>query len=161
MSIKFYLIVAQRLPFCFFFFIIFSKLNLEKMYNSSFRIDSFNNFHHYQVWCSQFRILFNVEKRISKRVSFVSFRFLVLFSIYFFFFLLSYSIYVILNLNSKIYLIKFVFVLFCFFSRFCFLLICCCLVNICLKLSSFIVFCGLCFFFVFVFIFLLYCILYV
>lgn len=115
MSIKFYLIVAQRLPFCFCFF-SFSKLNLEKMYNSSFRIDSFNNFHHYQVWCSQFRILFNVEKRISKRVSFVSFRFLVLFSIYFFFFfLLSYSIYVILNLNSKIYLIKFVFVLFCFF----------------------------------------------
>lgn len=35
MSIKFYLIVAQRLPFCFFFF-SFSKLNLEKMYNSSF-----------------------------------------------------------------------------------------------------------------------------
>lgn len=119
MSIKFYLIVAQRLPFCFVFFFSFSKLNLEKMYNSSFRIDSFNNFHNYQVWCSQFRILFNVEKRISKRVSFVSFRFLVLFSIYFcfFFFLLSYSIYVILNLNSKIYLIKFVFVfvLFCFF----------------------------------------------
>lgn len=158
MSIKFYLIVAQRLPFCFCFF-SFSKLNLEKMYNSSFRIDSFNNFHHYQVWCSQFRILFNVEKRISKWVSFVSFRFLVLFSIYFFFFfLLSYSIYVILNLNSKIYLIKFVFVLFCFFfSRFCFLLIFCCLVNICLKLSSFIVFCGLCFFFVcFYFSFILY-----
>lgn len=132
------------------------------MYNSSYRIDSFYNFKHYQVWCFQFRILCECRKTHFKEFRSFRFGFLFFFSIYFFIFflLLLYSIYVILNLNSKIYLIKFVFVLF--FSCFCLFffnhLIICCLVNICLKLSSFIVFCGLSFF---VFTFLLYCILYV
>lgn len=103
----------------------------------------------------------NIEKRISK--SFVRF---VSVSCFFLNLLINFLLVVIIlyirnikfkfkNLLNKIcFCFIFFLLLLVFFNH----LIICCLVNICLKLSSFIVFRGLSFF---VFTFLLYCILYV